>query len=321
MPSLRARPTSICSPCEQTRSRSIRRRGFEICFLVLLVGLSLVAKPGSPILIPLLFAAVVPFEKLFPRHPKQKIRRPELGTDIAFALAAPVLAIVSTAVAICVGVLSFAWIPGLLIRPAVLAIPTGQRMILGLVLFDLVSYWIHRWSHESAFVWRFHSVHHSTKTLDWISGLRVHPIDGALLAPPFAFLVAAGFSPKLAGGLVGLQILVGLFLHANVRWRLRALQKIIATPEFHHWHHANEPEAMHSNYSAIIPIWDRLFGTYWMPVDRRPEHYGIDEFVPAGFVAQLCYPLRGSRHNLRALRQRVARKSSRQLVTEVDHPQ
>ena len=71
----------------------------------------------------LLFVLVVPFEKLFPRHKGQKIRRPHLDTDIGYALASPLLGLLTGFVAIVVGVLSLAWIPGLLLRPYVDQIP------------------------------------------------------------------------------------------------------------------------------------------------------------------------------------------------------
>ncbi len=29
-------------------------------------------------------------------------------------------------------------------------------------------------------------------------------------------------------------------------------------------------DAHHTNYSVFLPIWDILFGTYFMPSDRRP---------------------------------------------------
>ena len=56
----------------------------------------------------LLFVLVVPFEKLFPRHKGQKIRRPHLDTDIGYALASPLLGLLTGFVAIVVGILSLA---------------------------------------------------------------------------------------------------------------------------------------------------------------------------------------------------------------------
>ena len=79
-------------------------------------------------------------------------------------------------------------------------------------------------------------------------------LDGAIIAPAVVFLIAAGFSTETAVVITVLQILVGLFLHANVRWRLRPMHKIIITPEFHHWHHTNEPDAIWSNYSTFLIV-------------------------------------------------------------------
>ncbi len=258
----------------------------------MLIALSLALDAGALAVVVFVFVIVVPFEKLFPRH-RQRIRRPQLGTDIGYALAGAVLNIAGLVVAIPVALLSLAWLPGLAIRPLVASIPQVAMPLIGLVLFDLIVYWTHRWYHEVPVLWRFHAIHHSTERLDWVSGFRAHPLDGALLAPAFVFLLAAGFTPEASGALAVLQIVVGVFLHANVGWRLPRLHKVVATPEFHHWHHANEAGAINSNYSGLLPIWDVVFGTFFMPHHRRPQRYGVDEFIPLGMVDQLRHPLRG----------------------------
>ena len=138
--------------------------------------------------------------------------------------------------------------------------------------------------------------------MDWVSGFRAHPFDGTLIAPAFFFLIAAGFSPEFSGAIAIVQIVLGLFLHANVRLWLKPLSKIIMTPEFHHWHHANEEEAIWCNYSTFLPLWDLIFGTYYMPKDKRPSVYGIDEPIPMTMVEQLRYPLVGLGNPLRFVR-------------------
>ena len=67
------------------------------------------------------------------------------------------------------------------------------------------------------------------------------------------------------------------------------------TPEFHHWHHSYEREAHCSNYSVFLPLWDVLFGTYYMPRNKRPVRYGVSEDVPATMRGQLLFPFRGVR--------------------------
>ena len=64
-------------------------------------------------LIVALFVLVVPFEKLFPRHRGQRVRRQGLGTDLTFALATPLISGVGLVVAAVAGVVSLAWLPGL----------------------------------------------------------------------------------------------------------------------------------------------------------------------------------------------------------------
>ncbi|MGA0240049.1 MAG: sterol desaturase family protein [Poseidonia sp.] len=249
-----------------------------------------------------LFVLVVPFERLFPRHDHQGFKRPHLGLDVGYALASPVLQAVGLTAAIVVGVLSFAWVPGLILRPYIQAIPQPYLLFVGVALFDLAGYWTHRWYHEVPQLWRFHAVHHSPEHMDWVSGFRAHPFDGTLIAPAFFFLIAAGFSPEFSGLVAVVQIVLGLFLHANVRLWLKPLSRFIMTPEFHHWHHANEEEAIWCNYSTFLPLWDMLFGTYYMPRDKRPTVYGVDEVIPMTMVEQLRYPLEGMGNPLRFLR-------------------
>ncbi len=279
-------------------------RWFTVLFALAVAGGGLAIDREGLGAVIALFVIVVPFEKLFPRH-RQPIRRKLWRTDIAYGLAQPLLIVPGIVVAVIVGLLSFAWLPGLAIRPLVGMLPEWGRYAAGFLLFDATFYWAHRWSHEVPFLWRFHSIHHSTEHLDWVSGLRAHPLDGAILAPPIIFLIAAGFEAEYAGVLAVIQIVTGLFLHANVRWRWKWFHRLVITPEFHHWHHTNEPEAISTNHSAFLPLWDTLFGTYHMPEDRRPSVYGVDEAVPETMLGQLRYPFRGLPSPLWVLRHPV----------------
>ena len=49
-----------------------------------------------------------------------------------------------------------------------------------LVLTDLCQYWIHRAFHRVPLLWRFHEIHHSAETMDWIAGARLHLVDVAV---------------------------------------------------------------------------------------------------------------------------------------------
>ena len=67
------------------------------------------------------------------------------------------------------------------------------------------------------------------------------------------------------------------FIHANVRWRLGCVDRIIATPRFHHWHHVRG-DPKDRNFASMLPVMDRLFGTLHMPHGASwPGAYGVEE--------------------------------------------
>jgi sterol desaturase/sphingolipid hydroxylase (fatty acid hydroxylase superfamily) len=170
------------------------------------------------------------------------------------------------------------------------ALPRGVQVLVALVVVDFAGYWIHRTQHGA--LWRFHAIHHSSTRLDWLAAARNHPIGelfGRVCAVP---LFLMGMDVRVLAVIAPVAGLWGVFLHANVPWRFGALRYVIATPLFHRWHHASEPEAHDKNFAGLFPIWDILFGTFYMP-DRQPTSFGAaGEAVPEAFFAQLAYPFR-----------------------------
>jgi sterol desaturase/sphingolipid hydroxylase (fatty acid hydroxylase superfamily) len=83
------------------------------------------------------------------------------------------------------------------------------------------------------------------------------------------------------------------FIHANVRWTFRPIQRFVVTPAFHHWHHSADRDSIDKNFSVHTPLWDLLFGTYHLP-SRWPTRYGLSDGreVPGRWVSQLVDPLR-----------------------------
>ena len=63
--------------------------------------------------------------------------------------------------------------------------------------------------------------------------------------------------------------LLAIFQHANVRLRFPGLRWVINTPEWHHWHHAIDADARDKNFG--LPVVDKLFGTAYLPKDKRPD--------------------------------------------------
>ncbi len=244
-------------------------------------------------------AVLTLIEKLFPAKPDKKIFRSQYLLDLQFLLFVPTIGKLMTRIAVIVTVVPiYLLVIGELPGPERFAqgfgpIITQPKLIqaIELLLFaDFLSYWLHRLFHGRR-LWLFHAVHHSSEELDWLSSVRVHPVNemitAALRAVP---LILFGFSPVVVAGLVPLFTLHGLLLHAHVNWTFGPLRYVLSSPVFHRWHHSRDREAMNSNFSGLFPIWDILFGTFYMPDDRKPEVFGIFEPMPTTLWGQLKQP-------------------------------
>jgi hypothetical protein len=73
--------------------------------------------------------------------------------------------------------------------------PLGLQAMEMLLIGDLIGYWTHRAFHRGR-LWKFHAIHHCSTDLDWLSAVRLHPVNHWLSrwiqASP---LIAMGFSP------------------------------------------------------------------------------------------------------------------------------
>jgi hypothetical protein len=60
-----------------------------------------------------------------------------------------------------------------------------------------------------------------------------------------------------------------IFLHANVRMSFGPLRCVIASPVFHHWHHAARPDAYGKNFAGQLSIPDSCSGQCTCPKGKR----------------------------------------------------
>jgi sterol desaturase/sphingolipid hydroxylase (fatty acid hydroxylase superfamily) len=175
------------------------------------------------------------------------------------------------------------------------ALPVAVQAPLALLFADFASYWVHRAFHHG-WLWRLHAVHHSSRKLDWLAGVRNHPLGEILSTMMLAgLLLVVGFDPRVLAVTAPLG-LYAILLHANVSFGTSFARYIIATPLFHRWHHAH-PDALPAerragvNFAGLFPMWDLLFGTFYAP-RVQPASFGEDANVPPRFTAQLAFPFR-----------------------------
>jgi sterol desaturase/sphingolipid hydroxylase (fatty acid hydroxylase superfamily) len=244
-----------------------------------------------------LLIVFVPLERLFSIH-SQKVFRKSFLVDLGYYFITGLLPkmLLILPMALIARGLHYV-VPGAL-HSWVADLPLWVRLAAALVVGEVGFYWGHRWAHEIPILWRFHAIHHSAAEIDWLVNTRAHPFD-------IVFVRLCGFVPMYALGLARpmlgrtvdvvplLIILVatlwGFFTHSNLRWRFGWVGLLISTPAFHHWHHTND-EHTNKNYASMLPILDRLFGTWYMPRKEWPSKYGIDGPMTPDLDGQLLQP-------------------------------
>ena len=235
----------------------------------------------------------VPLERLFAANKAQKAMRPQWTLDLVYVF---VNGIVIRLGLVAVATLLLAASPVLVpapVRDAVAAQPVWLQAIEVLLLADLGLYWAHRAFHAVPALWRMHQVHHSIEHMDWLAAHRVHPIDQVLTkTASFLPCFALGFS-EMAIAIFGLVFhFQALLVHANIRLGYGLLDRLLVSPDFHHWHHERAPDAWDKNFAAQFSLWDRLFGTWFLPDDRKAGRFGIEQDLPDDYAGQLLYPFR-----------------------------
>ena len=161
------------------------------------------------------------------------------------------------------------------------------------------------------FLWRFHAIHHSAETLDWLAGSRMHLAEVRRATQPDGRVdVLLGFAEGPLYAYLFFVYLSSTLIHSNLRAdrpRLKTrgltrvwatLERLVVTPRFHHWHHGREAAAIDVNFAVHFPWLDRLFGTHHLPPGDAgkaawPESTGVaHDPPPAGFALQFLYPFR-----------------------------
>lgn len=160
------------------------------------------------------------------------------------------------------------------------------HLLFAILMMDLWTYWWHRWNHEVRFLWRFHSVHHSDKGMDVTTAYRFHFGEitiSSLLRIILLYCLGIHLWQLVAYEMIMFSIVQ--FHHANVglpHWLDRALRVIIVTPDMHKVHHSTDWSELNSNYTSLLSVWDRLFGTFKIREDCKDIQFGVPGWEDEG---------------------------------------
>ena len=172
--------------------------------------------------------------------------------------------------------------------------PLFLQIALGLAVSEAALYTAHRLSHEWPLLWRFHAVHHSAPRLWFWNTGRFHFVDTLVsVALSVPLMILAGAPEQVIIWTNAVTAFIGMLTHCNVDLRCGPLSYVFNTPELHRWHHSRRLREGNTNYGENLMVFDLLFGTHFLPRDRRPPvDIGISEPMPASFAGQLAHPFR-----------------------------
>jgi sterol desaturase/sphingolipid hydroxylase (fatty acid hydroxylase superfamily) len=167
-----------------------------------------------------------------------------------------------------------------------------------LLTIDLLEYLFHRLQHAIPFLWQMHALHHSARTYNatvtprhfWlepmIKGCLLYPIVGVLFKvdPAIVALTSLVFAPA------------NYFAHLNLRIKLGRFVTWINNPQYHRLHHSRHPVHFDKNFAQLLPFWDQLFGTIWVPSPHEWPETGLATGAePETLFDALTWPWRGQR--------------------------
>jgi len=167
------------------------------------------------------------------------------------------------------------------------------------LIAEIGYYFAHRLFHTVPFLWEFHEIHHSVKELDWLTTVRVHPVEqiGTKLFQMIP-LYWLGFSNQVLATFFLFSAGMAFFIHSNIKVKIPFLKYVIVTPEYHHWHH--EISKTYYNYSAQLPLIDWLFGTFYLPKNKHSKVYCVNKLIPLNYWQQLIYPFQQLTNNFKS---------------------
>jgi sterol desaturase/sphingolipid hydroxylase (fatty acid hydroxylase superfamily) len=236
----------------------------------------------------ILVCVFVPFENVWTMH-KQKLWREDWLTDICYYFLGYFIGKGSLQIFLVFALLKQGSIP--VLSEFVSQQPLQLQVLGSIVIGDLSFYFLHRLLHTVPWLWQFHKIHHSSTNIDWLATVRVHPFEQiATKAFQMIPLYWLGFSTEALAIYVVFSSAIAFFIHANTRIKFPVLKWIIATPEFHHWHHDRYPKLYAQNLAVQLPIIDYIFGTYHMPDREMPNQYGMELNIKTNYFSHFMYP-------------------------------
>lgn len=179
------------------------------------------------------------------------------------------------------------------------ALPLWIQVLLALTIIDFFLFVVHWQSHRYEWLWKLHSIHHSSERLYFLNGEKRHALHQILEGSPgiILCLVMGTPQPVVVAALAILAINM-MMQHTNLNYKAGFLKKFFCVAELHRWHHRADYKDAQVNYGAWLTLWDHIFKTAY----DNPKIYeskGIGEIgikeepnFPRTYRKQFWYPFK-----------------------------
>ena len=144
--------------------------------------------------------------------------------------------------------------------------------VVGLLVYDFLSYWAHRHHHEIHFLWAIHGAHHAAEDFNLAAGLRQATFQN-LFKWMWKLPLALVMPLEMFIGITVFDYLYQFLQHTRYVPKLGPIEWVMNTPSHHRVHHGRQEKYLDANYGGILIIWDRLFGTF--QVEEEEPDYGL----------------------------------------------
>ena len=162
-----------------------------------------------------------------------------------------------------------------------------------LLLWDFSATYAHYLKHRVPILWELHKVHHSAEVMTPVTALRRHPFEALFSSVVIAVVMGIGIGiwvlvlgqnvmPYYAfGTLIGIWVwrLAGYNLRHSHIWISYGdfWNRIFISPAQHQVHHSKSPAHYDKNFGHIFSIWDKFFGTLYLPKFEERMEFGISD--------------------------------------------
>lgn len=172
----------------------------------------------------------------------------------------------------------------------------GLGVLLTLCLFlvdDFLRWWIHLIMHRVPELWEYHKVHHSAEVLNFTTAERIHPFEVVLTSLTMTlgmavvngiFIAVAGrhLTPVTVFGanifLFAFNVFGGVLRHSPYWVSFGpGIERWVISPAMHQIHHSDQERHFDKNMGGSLSVWDRMFGTIYIPAEHEKIHFGIGE--------------------------------------------